>query len=129
LQKIMFNRAKRGEMRHPLVQSDTVKTLVEYYGIQFRRQIEWNLGEIALLSTARALEKRRFTKKKFENENSYQSFLSAKTCTDALLEEAEARTFVLATTLVPTKEETAKDIFIICVACACMRFSRFGCEL
>ena len=60
----MFNRAKRGEMRHPLVQSDTVKTLVEYYGIQFRRQIEWNLGEIALLSTARALEKRRFTKKK-----------------------------------------------------------------
>ena len=68
-------------------------------------------------------------KKKFENENSYQSFLSAKTCTDALLEEAEARTFVLATTLVPTKEETAKDIFIICVACACMRFSRFGCEL
>lgn len=64
LQKIMFNRAKRGEMRHPLVQSDTVKTLVEYYGIQFRRQIEWNLGEIALLSTARALEKRRFTKKK-----------------------------------------------------------------
>ena len=52
-------------------------------------------------------------KKKFENENSYQSFLSAKTCTDALLEEAEARTVVLATTLVPTKEETAKDIFII----------------
>ena len=40
LQKIMFNRAKRGEMRHLLVQSDTVKTLVEYYGIQFRRQIE-----------------------------------------------------------------------------------------
>ena len=67
--------------------------------------------------------------KKIENENSYQSFLSAKTCTDALLEEAEARTFVLATTLVPTKEETAKDIFIICVACACMRFSRVGCEL
>ena len=66
LQKIMFNRAKRGEMRHPIVQSDTVKTLVECHGIQFRRQIEWNLGEIALLSTARALKKRLFTKKIWE---------------------------------------------------------------
>ena len=81
-------------------------------------------------SQPRARSKSDDLQKKFENENSsYHSFLSAKTCTDALLEEAEARTFVLATTLVPTKEETAKDIFIICVACACMRFSRVGCEL
>lgn len=65
--------------------------------------------------------------KKFERgSGTHQSFLSAKTCTEALFEEAEARTFVLATTLVPTKEETAKDIlYWRCIACACMRLFQF----
>ena len=68
-----------------------------------------------------------FVQKQFERgSGTHQSFLSAKTCTEALFEEAEARTFVLATTLVPTKEETAKDIlYWRCIACACMRLFQF----
>ena len=61
---------------------------------------------------------------KKKTSRTHHNFLSAKTCTEeALLEEEEARTFVLATTLVPTKEETAKDIFLwSCNACVSVWF-------